>query len=132
MRTIAKYLIEHYYKQSPPDEELLAKALDLHQDKVVVVHEGETIRGVAVFLTLTDETYKTIDSQKIQTVDVLSKLLQERGDNLHFILLTARGMSDILCGLRAVKAARHPKTISWWNPGMTHLHKYPQEGVCLN
>jgi len=128
MKEIAVYLLENYYAkyagvQNIPSEDLLIRALNLHQDKMVVVHNNGVIEGVAIFLTLSDATYMDIDNQDITSVEMLSKLLQETGDNLHFILLTARGSKVIREGIKMVKGL-HPKTVSWWNPTMTQLHKY--------
>lgn len=130
MRKIAKYLKDNYYTKYAgcpshliPEEEDLVRALDIHKDKIVVVLDGEQIRGVAVFLTLSDETFANIESIDVGNMEILRVLLQETGSNIHFILLTADSYETIKDGVKAVKAL-HPKTISWWNPTNTQLHKY--------
>jgi hypothetical protein len=116
----------YYSKQSypPPDEDQLYKALDLNQDKVVVVHEGDQLLGVAVFLTLTDETFDNIASIDMLNVNTLSRLLQEKGENIHFIMVTTKGIKNILAGLRAVVRERNAKSVSWFSPDMSRLHKH--------
>lgn len=130
MREIARYLKDNYYTKYAgcperliPDEDTLVKALDLHEEKVVVVRDGEDIKGVAVFLTLSDYSYSRIEALNVGDQDTLAALLTERGRNLHFILLTAENIRIILAGIRKAKAL-NPKTISWWNPEMTKLHRY--------
>lgn len=127
---VAVYLQEHYYSkyagimpEMVPDNQTLIRALNLHNDKVVVVCDGDEIKGVAVFLTLSDETFKKIDTFNLVDVGVLGKLLHEKGPNLHFIVLTAKNFEVIRKGIRKVKKL-NPKTISWWNPDMSKLHKY--------
>lgn len=130
MTEVARYLKDNYYtkyagcpKHLIPDQDTLVQALDLHKDKVVVVLEGTEIKGVAIFLTLSDETYSNLESYNVGDMEVLGKLLQEKGQNLHFIVLTANGLKTIIEGMNKTKKLK-PKTISWWNPTMTHLHQY--------
>ncbi len=130
MKEIAEYLQENYYTKYAgcpshliPDNETLVKALDIHRDKVVVVRDGETILGVAVFLKLTDKSYDNLENTDISNQEVLGKLLQENGENLHFILVAGSSYENIRAGVRMVKPM-HPKTVSWWDPTNTHLHKF--------
>lgn len=128
---IAQYLEKNYYPKFKggcpenliPSTEALVKALDIHKDKVVVVMDKTKIKGVAVFLTLTDESYANLKNTDITDVETLGNLLQEKGSNLHFILLTADGLSTIMAGIRKAKKLK-PRTVSWWSPDMKHLHRY--------
>lgn len=128
MTDVAKYLKENYYpryaqaREHVPDDKTLMTALEIHASKVIVVYKGEAIAGVGIYLTLDDDTYEHIESFDMSRVDVLSRLLVQTGQNFHFVLLTADSSATIRTGLRIAKAL-NPKSISWWNPEMTRLHK---------
>lgn len=127
--TVARFLMDNYYSKYPlaldkdVTEEMMIKALDLNKDKVVVVMKGEEIKGVAVFVTLTDDTYAKLETLDISKVQVVIDMLKEDGDNIHFILVACSGMGNILKGIKIAKKT-NPRTISWWNPTMNKLHKY--------
>ena len=107
-----------------PEEGHLFKALEMNEDKIVVILKDGEIVGCALYLTLTDDSYKAIDKLNIADTTTLARLLKETGDNLHFIMVAARDMSTIRCGMRKVKREKKPRTVSWWNPNMTKLHRY--------
>lgn len=123
--TLSRYLKENYYDKinHPVTEDQMIKMIDLNKDKIIVVMEGEEIKGVAIFLTLTDETYARLDTLNFNKIEELSWLLAEKGNNLHFIVVVGSGIGTILKGIRKTKLLK-PKTISWFNPTMTKLHKY--------
>lgn len=127
---VTDYLLENYYahyknpKFPDPTREALATVLYEHQDKVIIIENEKGIRGVAVFLTLSDQTYSWLEALDICDVQLLTQLLSEKGDNVHFILVTAKGIRTILQGIDLIKKMKNPKTISWWNPSMSRLHKY--------
>ena len=126
MKNLARYIMDHYYAkmdQPMPDEDMLIKALDVHQDKIVVVHDKDIVLGVALFATLTDETFQNLEHIDIANVETLASLLAEEGKNIHFFLLTANGVGTILAGMKAAIRERKPRTISWWSPDMKRLHK---------
>lgn len=127
---IVKYLMDNYYnkyygcpKDMIPDPILLFKALDLNKDRLIVIHKDNQIQGVAVFLTLSDTTFKVLEYLNLSDLETLTNLMREQGNNVHFILLTAKDAKTIRAGIKEVKK-RKPKTISWFNPTMTKLHKY--------
>jgi hypothetical protein len=128
MVDVAKYLMAEYFAKLFPDkaqdEQMLVTALNLHRDKVIVVHENGEITGAAVFLTLSDETFSRLKEFDLSSIPVLQELLKETGKNYHFILLTARNISDILIGKKVLLRERHPKTISWWTPDMKRFIKF--------
>lgn len=136
MNEIVTYLKEHYYPryaqikpEQIPDDRTLMMALNVHKDKTIVVSKDGNICGVAVYLTLDDRTFEHIQAFDLNRLDVLSRLLEQKGENFHFILLTADCMKTIRVGLRFAKSLK-PRTISWWNPEMTQLHRIflTQEG----
>ena len=130
MTDLASYLINEYYARYTgtrldiiPTVEQIERSYIQHQDKFIIVKDDK-IKGVAIFFTLSDETYNIIESFDITKVDVLKMLLLEAGPNVHFVLLAAMGMKTILVGMDQVKHRINPKTISWWNPDFTKLHKF--------
>lgn len=130
MSELSEYLIENYYSkyQGPrqdiiPTVEQIELGYKRFKDNFVIVRDDK-IKGVAIFLTLSDKTYMHLKKYDISQIDVLSILLQEHGDNVHFVLLCADGIKTILYGIQEVKKRRNPKTISWWNPDLNKLHKF--------
>lgn len=129
---IAEYLMKNYYTHCPdknliPTQEQIDQAVSNHPDKMVIVKDGY-IRGAAVFLTLTDETFKRLHMIDITRIDVIQALALENGRNIHFVLVCADGLKTVRIGLRRVIRNFKPKTISWWNPNFTYLHKYEMKG----
>lgn len=129
MTEIADYIKTHYYPRyqetAPhliPDHATLVLALKLHSDKTIVVSRDGLICGVAVYLKLDDKTFEHIESFDISRVDVLSRLLEQNGNNFHFILLTADCSETIRVGLSHAKSL-NPRSISWWSPDMTRIHR---------
>lgn len=130
MNAVASFLQKNYYTKYAgcpahliPDNETLVRALDIHKDKLVVLKDGASIIGVAVFLKLTDESFDKIDDTDVGNEEILSRLLQENGSHLHFILVAGNGFENIRAGVRMIKPM-NPKSVSWWNPTNTRLHKY--------
>lgn len=128
MIDIMLYLKKHYYEKYKgvdvvPDDDCILRALDVHRDKVIAVYKDGEVVGVAIFLTLSDTTYYDLEAYDMNRVEVIAELLKETGDNIHFILLTAQGYEVIKFGIKKVKEMK-PKTVSWWNPEMTKLHRY--------
>lgn len=128
---VAKYLLENYYVtytgenvKCTPELSVLIKALEKYSDKFFVLWEEDEIRGVVLFLTLSDETYARIEEYNLYDVLILTELLEESGENYHFFMLTVKSLKDLLKGLWKFKRERKPKTMSWWNPTYTFLHKY--------
>jgi hypothetical protein len=129
MSEIADFLMDNYYSKYRgekagvvPTLEQLEQSITNHPDKFVIVRDDK-IKGVAVFLTLSDETYQKLESYDITQVDVVKMLLEEYGRNVHFVLLCADGKRTILAGMSQIRKKLHPKSISWWNPDFTNLHK---------
>ncbi|RTK93056.1 hypothetical protein EKI60_06480 [Candidatus Saccharibacteria bacterium] len=130
MTEVAQYLMDSYYSRYKgsrndviPTPDQLEAGIRACPDKVVVVKEGH-IKGVAIFLLLTDESYKNLDKVDITQVDVLLRLIPENGKNMHFILLAADSVKTILRGLRTTINKVRPKTVSWWSPDFSKLHRF--------
>lgn len=130
MREIAQFLMDNYYAKAPeyvpiPTMDELELGLTNHPDKIMVRRDDEgNITGVAMFLRLEDDTYNALGCLDVSNTDALIELLKERGDNICFMVVCGEGFGNIRRGIREVKEKYKPKSISWWNPDMTYLHKY--------
>lgn len=128
IKEIAEYLLENYYIHfTAPDKDLLNKAIEKHIDKVVTLNNVSGITGVAIYLTLSDETYNNINNIDISDLNTLVELLNENGDNIHFILVATNGFENIRAGIRSLVNKKHPKTVSWFDL-YGQLHKYSMRG----
>lgn len=131
MTEMIKYLMDNYYAHYKglrddviPTSDQLEQALSNHPDKLVVVRDELGIKGMAVFLRLSDKSYNHLQKMDISQLDVIKALLPEDGDNFHFVLLAAGDFKTIMSGLRKVIKSQKPRTISWWDPEYTKLHRY--------
>jgi hypothetical protein len=139
MNDVADYLMINYYSQyhgTDPDVipslENMRQGLKNQPDKIVVVRDKTGIKGVAIYLTLSDKSYDLLETMNITKKDVLMTLLEDHGPNVHFILLCAKGVNTILLGMKEVLIRERAKTVSWWSPDLNRLHKYiVKEGAVL-
>jgi len=129
MTRVAEYLMTNYYSRTDnpaivPTEEQLELSIKNHADKFIVI-EDKVIRGVGVFLTLTDDSLDRVMHRKldIRDVDVLKCLAVETGNNVHFVILAADCYETIRLGLKQVMSL-NPKTVSWFNPQFNKFHIY--------
>lgn len=125
---ISQYLLDNYYvhckdRSLVPTSDQITQAISKHPEKMIVI-KRKKILGIAFFLTLTDETYKRLELMDIKRMEVLQALVLENGRNIHFVILTADSFKTIRIGLRRLVKSLKPKTVSWWNPEFTKLHKY--------
>ncbi len=90
-------------------------------DRVIIVRDLGTIKGIGFFLRLTDETYRDLKDRKIslRIGETLKMCLVENGSNIHFGFAIADGFKTIMKGLRQVIENEKPQTISWYSPNMT-------------
>ena len=130
MTEIADYLMMNYYSKYKgtrtdviPDRETLLRGLNNHKDKVVVIR-NDKIKGVAVYVTLSDATYKILKDVDITREDLIISLLKEHGPNVHVLMLAADGYNTIMMGIEEIKRRVNTDTISWWNPKQSKLHKF--------
>ncbi len=125
MTEVAEYLMANYYDkyQGVPVPQNLEFTIERFNDHIVIVRDG-SIKGVAVYLRLSDETFsilKTLDLSQ-GSEEMANRLFAEHGKNIHFIILTADSFRTIKEGMRQVIEKETPKTMSWFNPGHTRLH----------
>lgn len=130
MRDVVNFLMTNYFPKYrgnmniTPNPDELANGLELYKDNLIVLTNGEVIIGVAFYLTLCDDTYNAMGCIDITNEKAMADLLKEHGDNIHFILVCGSSVKNIMAGIKKVKKQRKPKSISWWSPDMTRLHKY--------
>lgn len=108
----------------------LLSLIDRNQDKLVYVKDGEMIRGVAMFLRLTDETLSDLimNNKDILDKESLNEMLKEKGENIHFLFVCADSVGVILKGLRNVMKNEKINSISWFNVDMKfRFIKYRRE-----
>lgn len=133
MSDVGDYLWANYYSRMPPpagktfNRDLLENNLRGYKDHLVIIRNKGKIKGVAVYFTISDESYQMLDALDLSTEDIVRSLADEHGDNAHFILVCGGGYATIRMGIRALKQKKRFKTISWWNPDMTKLHKFKLE-----
>ena len=126
---ISDYLMRNYYAHYKgnrldvvPTREQINQAILNHPEKLIIVRDGG-IKGIAFFVTLSDETYQRLETLDITQIPVIQALAVETGRNFHFLLLTADSYKTIRLGLKRIKKL-NPKTVSWFSPDMKRLHKY--------
>lgn len=128
MEDVADYLLEHYFPKyigiiPIPTRSQIVTALEKFSDRVIVIR-GKDIIGVGMYLTLTCETYENIDKIDICDSEAMAKLVLEKGEHIHFVMLCASSFLTIMQGLREVRKNRICRSVSWWNPDRTKLHRY--------
>ena len=132
MTDVAEFLMKHYYShyngREPnivPTIEQLEGGIDVAEKAgiIEVVREGNKITACALFVTLTDETYKNIDKLNIRDVEVIKAMLPERGHNVHFLLLASLNPKEIVPGYKRIAKRLGAKTVSWYSPDFSRVHK---------
>jgi len=115
----------HNYSQSVPffNKEDLKKLILSNENKVVIVKDGNRIAGVGFYYKLDNVTFKRIVNRDLDIgLTVTAYIcLSQKGSNIHFILVVAKSMVNILKGLREVIKRENPKTISWFSPDMNKI-----------
>lgn len=136
MIELSKYIYENYpgLKNKVQYWQLLS-LLDKNEDKVIIVKEGNVFKGAALYVRLTDDTFWKLHYGfiKIDNPQNIQQILNEKGENIHFLYLLADGIKTILKGLREVMIKENPKTISWFSPDMSKLNnfKLKRRELCL-
>ena len=130
MIEVAEYLMTNYYPYYTgnrtdvvPDRETLLNGLKNHKDKIVIIRDDK-IKGVAVYANMSDDTYEFLDMIDITRFDIIVKLLQEHGPNVHVLMLAADGYTTMMEMKKEITQKVNPRTISWWNKDLSKLHRY--------
>ena len=137
MLELSKYIYENYpdLKNKIQYWQLLS-LLDRNEDKVIIVKEDGKFKGAAMYARISDETLWKIEWGFLDLTNPreIQEVLNDKGNNIHFLYLLADGTRTILKGLREVIKKENPKNISWFNPEMTKLNKFnlKRSLVCLH
>ena len=80
--------------------------------------------GVIFFFRLTEESLESIKihPEYLTYPNVLEKLMEEKGDNIHFVGLYTQGMKSIRNGMKELIEKESPKSVSWWNQEMNKFN----------
>ncbi len=124
--TLENELVDFIWDNYPVLKDHLRKEqvgwlLKQHSDRVIIVRDLGTIKGIGFYLRLTDKTYEDLKDRKIslRSGETLKSCLVENGNNIHFGFAVADGFKTIMKGLRQVIENEKPQTISWSSPDMT-------------
>jgi len=102
----------------------LLSLLDRNQENIVFIKDGGEYRGAAFYLRLSDENLTNIimGNLDLSNPEHVSYLLQDNGDNIHFIYCVAGSMRPILKGLKKMIKHENPASVSWFKPKMDRIH----------
>ena len=122
MIELARYVYENYpnIKTMAPFSQILS-LLDRNEEKVVAIKDEKNFKGAAMYLRITDNSlWKLITGQiKIDNIDDMKNLFEEKGDNIHFIYVLSDSMKTTLRGLKMVIKKERPHSVSWYKPDMS-------------
>src|SRR3990167_11146913 len=95
--------------------------LDRNEEKVVAIKDEKNFKGAGMYLRITDDAlWKLITGQiKIDNIDDMKNLFEEKGDNIHFIYVLSDSMKTTLRGLKMVIKKERPHSVSWYKPDMS-------------
>ena len=98
----------------------LLSLIDRNTDKVVVVRESGELKGAAMFLKLKDKALQGVEDGflDIKEPEIMAQLLNQNGENIHFIGVLADGAKTVLKGLRKVIERENPRSVSWLDKDM--------------
>ena len=93
-----------------------------HKDNVICVKDAQgEVKGVAVFYRMSDKSLYDLTPWHVMNKELITRLMNETGRNIHIIHLAADDIQTIIRGFQELKRREQPKTISWFTPDMKHL-----------
>lgn len=130
MLELCDYIYTNYplFKRQIPRWRLLS-LLDKNEDKVVYTLENGKLVSAGFFVRITDTT---LAKMKLGFVDiknytVIQELLQEKGNNIHFLFALGDGYKSIRKGIRKMIKRENPKSVSWYKQDMSKLNVFKGE-----
>lgn len=133
MLELCNYIYENYpdLKYKIARWQLLS-LLDRNEDKIITVKENNEFKGSALYVRISDETLWKIEYGflDLTSFNSIQEVLNDKGNNIHFLYLLADSYKTIMKGLREVINKENPKTISWFNPEMTKFNKFKRRILC--
>lgn len=96
-----------------------------NENSVLIINNNEPV-AFGIFLLLSDQSFKLVQDKSIDITlsSTLMKLINEDGDNIHFILAVSKSYHYTREALKEVIKKFNPKTISWFSPDMLKLNIY--------
>ena len=96
----------------------LLSLLDKNCGKIAFNKDGDKYTCVAFYLKLSDDNFADVVLGRYDLTknEVLEHLVEDNGENVHFILCIADGARSILKTLRKIIRYEKPSTVSWFNP----------------
>lgn len=141
MKTKDIFLVAKYVWNNYPNIKLkcefwqLLSLLDRNQEKIVFVRDNERFIGAAFYLKLSDENFLKVLSKKhdLTNPQNLKDLLNDGGNNIHFLYVVAENMKTVLKGIRKMIHHENPESVSWFKPSMDRVHIAYQKRskICL-
>jgi len=118
---VCEFIYEKYPKLKEQfNKEIIECWFELYKDKTIVVSDQNKIKGVAMYFTVSDETFEKINQRKVDlSIPAnVNSCLAENGKNIHFFMVVSEKMKYVLQGLRRTLEMENIKTISWFSPDM--------------
>lgn len=130
-------LCDYIYNNFPNLRKMFARwqilsMLDKNEDKIIFIKDDGEFKGVAFYVKVSDEIleeFKVLSRNNPEVVkEVLSDaefikvLLQEEGDNIHFLFVSADSFYTIQRMKREVIKREKAETISWFR--LTPKYKF--------
>ncbi len=117
---LVDFIWDNYHAVQVLTKEKIDTLLKQYANRVIIVRELGTLKGVGFYLKLTDDTYRDLKGKIItlRSGETLKMCLSENGNNIHFGFAIADGFKTMMKGLRQVIENEKPKTISWYSPDM--------------
>jgi hypothetical protein len=121
-RLICDYLVENYNFTQPVDYGVMLLAIEKSMDRIIYKKEDGEIKGMALYLRLTDERLKDLSIHDLIDPAKLFELINERGPNIHFIQLCTKNIGEMaIYGMKELIRREQPKTVSWFKPDLSSL-----------
>ena len=112
------FILDNYKVIEPYGQERIKILLFGYKERIMVVREGNYIKGMALYFKLDDETLDKVKSREMDLIipENVNFCRSEDGPNIHFFLVVADGFKTIMQGLRPF--IKNVKTVSWFSPDM--------------
>ena len=96
---------------------------DRFEENLIIIKKGGDIQGVAGYLRLSDLSLSRLYYKVYNISDPsdLNKLMEDRGDNIHFCFVCSTGLNVLREGIKVVIKKESPGTISWFDPKFLSL-----------
>ena len=130
MLELCDYIYKNYplFKRQIPRWRLLS-LLDKNEDKVIYTIRNGKLASAGFFVRITDTTLAKmkLGFVDIKNYDIIQELLQEKGNNIHFLFALGDGLTSLRKGIRKAIKRENPKSVSWYKQDMSKLNVFKKE-----